>query len=152
MSLSCCVSVLSELAVLIIYVPQNEVNKVLSPKVYNFSCNLSLLCSHRISRLRSFQELASSRSTACMPPPPPPLACCAASLCCHHCAPLQLQTRSRPHAHWRCSFTQSREPRVEIYLSSSGGSCFWGIQVGDRVVYSMMPNPLDENYAVCPNV
>ena len=50
------------------------------------------------------------------------------------------------------TFTQSREPSVEIYLSSSGGSSFWVIQVDDRVVYRMMPNPLDENYAICPNV
>ena len=65
-------------------------------------------------------------------------------------------------------FTQSREPPVEIFLcappsggiggtgvpgaNNFGGSRFWIIQVGDRVVYRMMPNPLDENYAVCPNV
>ena len=95
------------------------------------------------------------------PPPPfipfpqhPPLARCAKPhrcvviivlLCSYKRDPVRTRTGA-------ATFTQSREPSVEIYLSSSGGSCFWVIQVGDRVVYSMMPNPLDENYAVCPNV
>ena len=42
-------------------------------------------------------------------------------------------------------------PSVEVYLDCAGSSPFWAIQVADRVVYRMPPNPLDASYTSGPS-
>jgi hypothetical protein len=48
-------------------------------------------------------------------------------------------------------FAQSSQPSVQVFLDISGESFCWAVEVNDRVVYRMQPNPLDPDYVSFPS-
>jgi hypothetical protein len=48
-------------------------------------------------------------------------------------------------------FVQSSQPTLEVFLDVSGDNFRWAIQSHDRVVYRMLPNPLDPDYVSYPS-